>query len=411
MRLPKKLNFFIQQVAVRRTFLYWLSYLPYRANMRTFTLTIAFFCVISTLWSQSNPGPYQVGTRDLTFNDPGLSQPDVDVRIYYPGTTSGNSAPVATGIFPVVAFGHGFNLGHTDYEDICGHLATWGFHVISPDVQNGFSVDHQEYARELAACVVWMQSEGQNSSSDFFTTVDSMSGVFGHSMGGGASCLVPGVFPGINAVSGMASAETNPSAIAAMASYSGPYQIISGDADNTAPEMDNQIPMYNAATGEKQWVSIKGGAHCKFTDNTTICDLVSSAGSISRADQIALAQKYTAAFFNYYLRQDQSALPFLCGDSALADQTANITTFSTTINCNTVGIADPQPEVVLYPNPAQNSVCLEGIESVEVFSVEGRSMGIYTGSLTDGLKINTSSWPQGMYWVRGKGYSQSFVRQ
>lgn len=381
------------------------------ANMRTFTLTVVLFCWISTLFGQSSTGPYSVGTRDLTFNDPGLSEPDVDIRIYYPGTTAGNSVPVATGVFPVVAFGHGFNLGHTDYEEICGHLASWGFHVISPDVQNGFSVDHQEYARELAACIVWMQAEAQNNNSDFFSTVDSMSGVFGHSMGGGASCLVPGVFPAINAVSGLASAETTPSAIAAMANYGGPYQIISGDADNTAPEMDNQIPMYNAGTGEKQWVSIKGGAHCKFTDNTTICDLVSSAGSVSRADQIALAQKYTAAFFNYFLKQDQSALPFLCGDSAIADQNANITTFSTTINCNTVSIADPQAEVVLYPNPARHSVRLEGIESVEVFSIEGKSMGTYTGNLADGLQINTTSWPQGMYWVRGKGYSQSFVRQ
>ncbi len=44
--------------------------------------------------------------------------------------------------------------------------------------------------------------------------------------------------------------------------------------------------MYSAATGMKQWVSILGGAHCKFTDNSTICDLISAGGSVTRDFQI-----------------------------------------------------------------------------------------------------------------------------
>lgn len=381
------------------------------ALLLALALFITPFSFAQTIPSTGDLGAFSVGFQDLNFSDSNLANPNVDVKVYYPGASGGPNAPVSTGTFPVLAFGHGFNLNYLDYELICNHLASWGYIVISPDVQNGFSVDHLEFARELAACIQWLQAEGQNSGSDFFGSVDSVSGVLGHSMGGGASALVPSVFPGINAVSGLAAAETNPSAIAALGNYNGPYQVISGESDNTAPENTNQVPMYNATTGDKQWVSITGGAHCKFTDNPTICDLVSSAGSISRDDQIYLARKYTTAFFNYYLKQDNQALPFLCGDSVMTDQANTVISYSTNINCTTVGISDPIAQFEIFPNPAQDHIRIQGSREINVYAVDGRFMGTFSEPGNEEIVIDLASWPAGIYFLVGEKGRATFLHR
>jgi pimeloyl-ACP methyl ester carboxylesterase len=351
--------------------------------------------------STAAPGPFAIGEQDVTFTNNQLASPNVDVRIWYPATSAGTNTPVATGQFAILALGHGFNLNYLDYTQICGHLASWGYIVLSPDVQNGFNVDHLEFARELAACLDYMLAEGANATSDFFQKTDTMTGVLGHSMGGGASGLVPSVYPSIDAVSGLAAAETNPSAIAALANYNGPFQTISGSADNTAPESSNQQLMYNASPGSKQWVSITGGAHCKFTDGNTVCDFVSSAGSVTRPFQIYLAKKYTTAFFNYFLKNDQDAFPFLCGDSVNADVTAGHLVNSTDLVCPTTAI-DPELEFSfrVFPNPVAEWLNVESTGLVALYQIDGRRVDVPT--LESGAKqlLDVSGLAEGLYFLK-----------
>lgn len=376
----------------------------FRLRLLLTTFLCAMCAFMGTVQAQhpGDPGPYSGGYADFTEQYTGLNNPQITFRLYYPATAAGSQQPVASGVFPAIAFGHGFNLNYQDYENLCLHLASWGFVVASPDVQNGFNVDHEEYAKELAACVDILQLFAADPTSDFYQKVDSMTGVYGHSMGGGASGLVPSVFPGIDAVSGLAAAETNPSAIAALANYSGPFQTISGSDDNTAPESSNQIPMYNAPTGDKHWVSITGGAHCKFTDGTTICDLVSSPGSISRSDQQAIANVYTTAFFAYYLQNDLSMLPWLCGDSLRADSSAGTLTFETNINCVVTGLEAElaSPEWTLYPNPATEQIVITTQESIVVYSALGAHMPLLFTQTPDGIVLDLKGWAPGFYWVR-----------
>jgi dienelactone hydrolase len=351
-------------------------------------------------------GTFPVGERDLSFTDNSLQTPSVSAHAWYPGTSAGNNVAVAAGTFPTIAFGHGFNMGYLDYTQICSHLASWGYVVISPDVQNGFSVSHLEFAKQLAACLNYFQIQGADNQSDFFQHVDAMTGVCGHSMGGGASCLVPGVYPDIDAVSGFAPAETNPSAITALGTYAGPYQVISGSSDNTAPETTNQTPMYNAATGTKQWVSITGGAHCKFSDGTTICDLVSSAGSVTRPFQIYLTKKYVTAFFNHTLKGDADAMPFLCGDSLLADQQRSYISGQTTYNCTvavTPSFAD-QGCWSVSPNPFAGKVKLVGKGHFAIHDALGRMVfeGVSEEATTE---IDLSGLVRGVYFLNAEGKS------
>jgi dienelactone hydrolase len=372
----------------------------------TAAVMAAFLTISMNLQAQATAGSFPVGERDITFTDNSLQTSSVTTHVWYPGVSAGTGTPVGAGVFPVIAFGHGFNLNYLDYTQICSHLATWGFIVISPDVQNGFQVSHLEFAKELAACLNYFQLQGANSGSDFFQKVDTMTGVIGHSMGGGASALVPGVYPSIDAVSGLAAAETNPSAITSLGSYSGPYQIISGSSDNTAPENANQTPMYNAALGTKQWVSITGGAHCKFTDGTTICDLVSNPGTVTRAFQVMMARRYTTAFFNYHLKGNQAALTFLCGDSLQSDISASKVTSQTTYNCNLVGTPSRAATDCWQasPNPFTGNVKIKGQGNFAIHDAMGRVVfaGISTETTTE---IDLGGLPRGVYFLNAEGKS------
>lgn len=370
--------------------------------MRTWILWVG---LMIPFWSQAQvasphlPGPYGRGFTNVTYSDSVLADPVVSGRIYYPGSGDGFNVSMVGGIYPIVVFGHGFNLAYDDYENLCFHLATWGYIVMSPNVQNGFAVDHAEFAREMASCLRYLQAEGGNPLSQFFGAVGFKQGAFGHSMGGGATALVTGEFPGLDAAIGLAAAETNPSAIAALGSYSGAYMVISGTADNVADESGNQIPMYNAAMGEKVWVSLIGGAHCKFTDGNTICDVVSSPGSISRSRQQELSNRYTTAFFNYYLKGDTNYRAFLCGDSIRLDENNAVLTFQSNVpGCPPVVSVTPEAglhDFVAYPNPTTGKLRLKGQGEVWLMDALGRRL--LATELASELDLTLAP---GVYWAK-----------
>ncbi|MBV1854890.1 hypothetical protein [Catellatospora tritici] len=75
----------------------------------------------------SVPGSYAVGYVDASVSASGRS---FSARIYYPATTAGQNAAVATGRFPAIAFGHGFLRSVSKYYGTMPHLASWGFVVV-----------------------------------------------------------------------------------------------------------------------------------------------------------------------------------------------------------------------------------------------------------------------------------------
>lgn len=350
--------------------------------------------------AQSDLGSYQVAYRDLTFTDATLSSPTVDVRVYHPATNAGANQPLASGSFPTIAFGHGFNIGYLEYENLCIHLASHGYIVISPDVQNGFNVDHQEYARELVASITYIQSEGSTPTSAFYNSVSNKTGVYGHSMGGGASYLVPNEFPAIDAICGLAAAETNPSAVAALSTYQKPFMVISGSEDNTAPPSSNQELMYDEPTGPKIHVGIIGGAHCKFTDGNTVCDFVSSAGSITRAEQQKITNRYTTGFFNYFLKDSLSGLSYICGDSLTYDIINGVVTAQSDQIICIIGLEDEieSKNKLLFPNPSDGILNLFDAEYAILMDLHGKTIVELNGD-SSGIHADLSYLEQGIYWI------------
>jgi hypothetical protein len=122
-------------------------------------------------------------------------------------------------------------------------------------------------------------------------------------MGGGASILATSQDGRIKALANLAAAETNPSATAAMTNVGVPISLIAGSADTIVPVATNGQLMYNAGRAPKMLPVIQGGWHCGFQETNGFgCD----NGTITRAQQLAETRRLLTAFFDLYLKGDES---------------------------------------------------------------------------------------------------------
>ncbi len=254
----------------------------------------------------SAPGPHAVGTRTVTIAvTPGRSY---QATLYYPAVAPGGAnAPLdpSAAPYPAISFGHGFLQAVSSYASTLNHLASWGFIVIAPASESGLFPSHSLFADDLRDCLTWLTWENLNPSSFLFLGVDvNQFGVSGHSMGGGASLLAAERDDRILAISNLAAAETNPSAIAASALITRPVQLIAGSQDDITPPANHQLPMYAAANPPRQLPMIVGGWHCGFQDSSFPigCD----NGSLPRAQQLALTRRLLTTWFLLYLRAEEA---------------------------------------------------------------------------------------------------------
>ena len=137
-------------------------------------------------------------------------------------------------------------------------------------------------------------------------------------MGGGASILATQRDTRIRALANMAAAETNPSAIAAIAGVFVPVCLIAGDEDSIVPPSGHTIPMYDNALAPRRLPLLDGGWHCGFLDSSFFgCD----SGSLPRATQLALTRGLLTGFFNLYLKNDQAVWRPVWGTGVLLGAT------------------------------------------------------------------------------------------
>ena len=293
--------------------------------MKTLFLFAIFVIQINFSIAQtipSDPGPVLfAGNRTITFIDSSRSNRNVASIVYYPATSEGSNAPLLTGNkYPVISFGHGFTLNPNLYVALYRHLASWGYIVIAPSTETGFSPSHLNFAKDLAFVLKDMKRKGKTSGDIFYDAVDSNNtGVFGHSMGGGCSFLAGSLDSSIKAVSSLAAATTNPSSISAISQIRCPVQLLSGQRDSIASYYTNQLPHYNNAFPFKYIANIKGGNHSQFHLIAGLDDLVDNAATITRAEQQRLTRRYVTSFFNLFLKNDTACKNFLYGTSAKSD--------------------------------------------------------------------------------------------
>lgn len=187
-----------------------------------------------------DPGPHPVGWRVFTFTDAIFGQGTITGRIYYPAAAAGEGADAdpSGGPFPLVAFQHGW-LGAPDgYDELCTHIASWGFVVASTGTETGLFPDHAQFARDTRSFLHRVEAESATPASWLYgMAADGDWGAVGHSMGGGTLHLLIGIEPRIRAIAGLQAAdESDPDARAAIAAYTGDALYIAGSSDLIVPQ-------------------------------------------------------------------------------------------------------------------------------------------------------------------------------
>ncbi len=253
----------------------------------------------------------EIGRVSVSWQDPARGNRSVGVELYYPATVAGSGAPLATpppGGFPVVVFGHGFQMVVTAYENVWTALVPEGYVVALPTTGGELFPNHAAFGADLAFVVERLRAENGNAASFLHQKLSGKTAVMGHSMGGGASLLAADADPTIDALAVLAPAETNPSAIGAAAGIAVPTLVFSGTKDCVAPASQHQVPMYNASASTcKTYVSIQGGSHCQFGINSTLCNLgeiFCGGAGISRATQHAILNSLLLPWLDGVLRMD-----------------------------------------------------------------------------------------------------------
>lgn len=385
----------------------------------SFTVLIFFllgnFSFVNSQPNPSEPGSYEfVGNRTITFVDPERSNRNIPSLVYYPATSEGVNTPIITNDnFAVISFGHGFTLNPNLYAAIYRHLASWGYIVIAPNTETGFSPSHLNFALDLSFVLRDVKKRNSINGDFFFNTADTINlGVFGHSMGGGCSFLAGSLDPNIKAISSMAAANTNPSSIAAMNQINSPVQLLSGQRDSIASYWTQQIPHYNNANPFKQIMNVVGANHNFFVSVAGIHDLFDNPALITRPEQQRITRYYVTAFFNVFLKNDSSYIDFLYGATAQAD--TSIIMMYELPGPSSIGNVEYIPTEYKiyqnYPNPfnpvTNIKFSIPEINKVKlkVFDINGREVQtLINGVLQVGnynVIFNASNIPSGVYFIK-----------
>ena len=282
--------------------------------MKTLNLFLSVCFLLST--TVVSFAQYEIGHTTITFNDPdreggfgdsGLPGRDIQTEIYYPADVAGTDVDLASGEYPVIVFGHGFSMVWSAYENLWEEFVARGYIMAFPRTEGGFSPSHENFGMDLALVAEEMLAEGQDANSLFFNHVSPNVAIAGHSMGGGATKLAAANNTTIKTIVGLASAETDPSAVAAAADITVPALFLSGDGDAVTPPDEHHIPIYEALNSEcKYFVNILGGAHCYYANSNFNCDFGESTTggniTITRAEQHQITFDYLNAWFDYQLK-------------------------------------------------------------------------------------------------------------
>ncbi len=203
------------------------------------SLLLLFFltCLPALAQEIEDPGPYPVGWRDVTFVDEIFGQGTITGRMYYPALSAGHMADPdpSSGPYPLVGFQHGWLSSPDMYDNLCTHIASWGFVIASTGTETGFYMDMEQFARDTRSFLHWVDSESNEPGSWLFEMAwDGDWAASGHSMGGGTLSFLIGIEPRVRTIVGLQALFVT-KGIGNMQAFTGnPYQI-AGEVDMLVP--------------------------------------------------------------------------------------------------------------------------------------------------------------------------------
>jgi len=364
---------------------------------------------------------YPIGSTTITFNDPartggygsgGGSGRQIQTEVYYPATIAGVDASVATGVFPVITFGHGFAMSWDAYQNIWEHYVPLGYIVVFPRTEGSIfpSPSHGDFGLDLKLVDEKMQLLNSNAASPFYQKVSSNSAIMGHSMGGGATILAGAGNTSVETIIGLAPAETTPSAISASSNVTVPAIIFSGSQDGVTPPNDNHLPIYNGlASSCKSFVSIIGGGHCYFANSNFNCDFGESTSStgitITRAEQQTRTYSVLDSWFDYILKGNATAYSsYLSALDAMPGELISETT------CQGLSIKESEIEYRFYPNPVNETLVIENPNGNEVTIEVMNLLGELILKTKTSTLVDLSSLKTGFYTLRINGFNYTIIK-
>lgn len=350
----------------------------------------------------------QVGHATVTFVDSLRNNRQIVTEVYYPATTAGNNTPVAPGNFPLIAFGHGFVMAWSAYQNFWDMLVLEGYIVAFPTTESGISPNHNEFGKDLKFLISKIQGSGAGAA---FTasSVSSTSAIMGHSMGGGSSFLSAENNTTITTMVTFAAANTNPSSISAAQQVLVPTLLFSGVNDCVTPPAQHQDIMYDStASAYKTQINILGGGHCFFANSNISCTFGESTctptPTIVREAQHDVTNDFLKLWLGYFLKNDcQRAQAFQ--DSLVTS--ARITyRQSQSIACVTgTELLINENMSTVFPNPFSKQLTLEvdnePIEDVSIYNSMQQEVAYYSfKALNNKETIDLNKLESGIYFMK-----------
>ncbi|MBN2666446.1 MAG: hypothetical protein JXR67_08040, partial [Bacteroidales bacterium] len=228
-----------------------------------FLLTSIFlFCLTVNVFPQR----YDIGKLSVKFIDGERGNRRVPADIYFPVDSVRNNIDTALTTsekFPVICFGHGYQISGRWYSHINEILVPRGYILIFPGSEAGMFPSHKALAKDMNFALSEINKLNLDKASPLFNRIDTVKCMMGHSMGGGSLFLAAKQNRDVRAIVALAPYDTRPSAIQAASSVIVPTLIFAGSSDCITPPDKHQLPVYNSsASHDKIYVLIKGGTHC-----------------------------------------------------------------------------------------------------------------------------------------------------
>jgi predicted dienelactone hydrolase len=373
----------------------------YYMNQKIILLFSSLFCCLQI-------NAQLVGHTTVTFVDSTRNNRPIETEIYYPAITAGNNTPIATGVFPLIAFGHGFVMTWSSYQNFWDVLVPMGYILAFPTTESGFSPIHAEFGKDLSFLIAKIQSNGAGVDIPS-SSVGSKSAIMGHSMGGGCSFLSAQNNTNITTMVSFAAANTNPSSITASQQVSVPTLLFNGVNDCVTPPAQHQDIMFDSTSAAyKTQINIIGGGHCFFANSNFNCTLgettCSPSPTIAREAQQLTTNDFLKIWLAYFLKDDcPKAQEF---QDSLAASSRITYRQNQPISCAT-GINDYlwQNPSKVYPNPFSNSISIEipkeHIHHVAIYNVMMQLQGNYVFPESNSkVTLDFSSLNAGIHFIQ-----------